>query len=179
MLGIASAWACTCGDPPVCGKIESAQLIFVGAASGESNIAGDGVSRGHSTRFHVVRIFKGGLEDNAFVEIDTSVSRDCESHFVKDRSYLVYAELTDTGGLFTDSCGGTVPVELATGDLKLLEKWARHTTPASIQGKVLINSGQANEGSYDRLRKRLGGAVTALGPDGHSYTAAIDDNQRL
>jgi hypothetical protein len=177
VFGTINAGACECGDPPACAKVGPDAVIFVGVALNEAHTSDQDVS--HPVRFRIERMFKG-LRSISFVEIDTSASTSCEAPFAKGRRYLVYAKRLDTGRVFTSLCNGSKPINQAADDLRFLEGWIRNRTITSIQGQILLDYGQGNVGSRDRLSKNLRGSlVTAVNTDGQRYSSGADGDGRF
>jgi hypothetical protein len=142
----------------VCRVAERSNAVFTGTAvdvRDESKEYVSAVLKGRTVtlrhivaRFRIHKVFKGLPADQKTVEVRTGFDGgSCGVRFKVGETYLVYAGPFEYGGLTTNICSRTRPLNEATDDIPLIE--------SSLAGKKLT----AILGTVDRLGQRpCGGA---------------------
>jgi hypothetical protein len=153
------AYACRCGDPPVCEAFWGADAVFIGVA----DIINPKEQR---TRFRVEEAFRGVRRDEIIEVLSYGVCWSCEYGFQQANRYLVFATKRPTGeraGL----CSRIKPFENASTDIAFARIAVAET---KRQGRVYGTAWISSEGPL------LEEATVKL--QGTGYTATKPTNDR-
>ncbi|NUO79714.1 T9SS type A sorting domain-containing protein [candidate division KSB1 bacterium] len=111
------AAACSCLPfPPPAEAVAKADAVFLGKVLAFDEIAGQSRRLAH---LEVIKIWKG--RPNEADRVTTALNEAaCGFDFVVGKTYLVYANKDENGGLYTHLCTRTQPENLAQSDLNYL-----------------------------------------------------------
>lgn len=123
-------FACECQYAPPCTRIHKSAAIFSG------RVLDAGRDGGGPFRFEVDEQFKGLGKDVREVAVEGGL---CMSGYKPGQRYLVLAGRAPNGSLFSGDCTGTVVIERAEDDLRIIRAWAQGSPSPQLQGRIAEN----------------------------------------
>ena len=167
LLPVKPVFSCECVYEPACTRIHKTASIFIGRVSDAGR---DG---GGPFRFEVEEAFKGIDKTDREVVVLPGL---CVARYRPGMKYLVLAGRSPDGSLYSGDCTGTVPVDGADDDIRIIRAWASGMPVQELQGKIAENT----EDSLVRFelevehRSGLAGVDLTAVLGGRSFTAKTD-----
>jgi hypothetical protein len=167
LLAVQQVLACECVYELACARIHRTASIFIG------RVTDPGRDGSGPFRFEVEEAFKG--VDQAAREVVVLPGL-CVAGYRRGVRYLVLAGRLPDGSLYSGDCTGTVPVDDAGGDIRLIRAWASGTPVQELRGRVAENEEDSMVRFELEVEHRAGLAgvdLTAVMGD-RSFTAKTD-----
>jgi hypothetical protein len=127
LFPVGLVFACECQYAPPCTRIHKSAAIFTG------RVLDAGRDRGGPFRFQIDEQFKGLGKDVREVNVEGGL---CMSGYKPGQRYLVLAGRAPNGSLFSGDCTGTVRVEDAEDDIRIIRAWAQGSPSHQLQGRI-------------------------------------------
>ena len=131
LLSAEAVVACECIYEPPCARIHETATIFIGRVT-DAGRDGNG-----PFRFEVEEGFKGVDSTTREVIVFPGL---CTAGYRPGWKYLVLAGRSANGSLYSGDCTGTVPVDGAGEDIRIIRAWARGTPVQELQGRIAENT---------------------------------------
>ncbi len=158
---------CECIYQPPCSRIDETASIFIG------RVRDAGPHGGGPFRFEVEEAFKGVKSTTRELDVLPGL---CVAEYVPGRRYLVLANRWPDGSLYSGDCTGTVAVEDADEDIRIIRAWASGTPVQVLRGRVAENTGDSMVRFELEVEGRdgLAGVELTAVKDGKTFTTTTD-----
>jgi hypothetical protein len=123
--------ACECEYQPPCSRIHTTDAIFIGSVK-DAGREGRG-----PFLFEVEEAFKGIVERSREVTVLPDL---CIAQYRPGLKYLALAKRSAGGSLSCGDCTGTVPVEYAENDIRIIRASATGMPVQELQGRIAENT---------------------------------------
>jgi len=130
LLPASLIFACECEYAPPCSRIHRSAAIFTG------RVLDAGLGGGGPFRFRVDEKFKGLGKNVREINVEAGL---CMSGYRPGQRYLVLAGRAPNGGLMSGDCTGTVGIERAQDDIRIIRAWAQGSPSPQLQGRIAEN----------------------------------------